>query len=332
MLPNRLYIAASLMSALLLGSCSEDENITQNNTIRFRVIKPEQMGTRAEVTEVGDVSPGFWLHVSNDDGDYINEFALYDWNTGEVTLSKDYTWPDGELTFAAYCDGQSMMLTSPEGPDGGIHLDTRNGDSDYVVAYTKLLGDTVKEGVVNLEFKHILAYAEIYYKAAAHAADDPNYYNTYITACVLAGVAPRGTFYPKSLVDPNTQAWVMDELSSEDNDSNFEYSFLNGERGVWVEPTTEPQHLINTSIDCYNLCVIPGKYMMAVSYEITSTNPNAKPESTRAMTAYDYYNKSGTVTLVGGRRNALIIDLSGNQVSGGNDNDDPSAPDNPEAD
>lgn len=329
--PLRLFMAATLLATLSLASCSEDDEAPQGTSIGISVVNPDQMETRAQVSTIGDVSPGFWLQVTNDKGSYIDEFALYDWRSGKVTLSDDFLWPDGEQTFVGCCDGQSMMLSSPLDSQGGIHIDSHNGDQDYVVAYAKVSKEETTNGTVNLQFHHVLAYANIYYMAAEHAADDPNVYTTTITDCTLYGVYPLAIFNPVSLVDNSVKAWTSDtDNPMGESYHSHSYSFIN-QQEVTVYPTSEPQYLKDGSQTPYELCVIPGEYTLKVTYRINSSNPNAKAE-TRAMTGTETYSKTAKVTLVGGAINSLIIDLSGKEISGGNDNDDPSAPDNPEAD
>lgn len=326
-----LFMAATLLA--VLSACSDDVEAPKGSPIGISVVNPDQMKTRAQVSTIGEVSPGFWLQVTNDEGSFIDEFALYDGNTGKVTLSDDFLWPNGEQTFVGCCDGQSMMLSSPLDSQGGIHIDSHNGDQDYVVAYAKVSKEDTADGTVNLEFHHVLAYANIYYMASEHAAGDPYVYDTWLTECTLSGVYPLAIFNPVSLVDRSVKAWTSDTSNPMgEMYHDYSYSFINNQViELYPAPNSEPQYLKDGSMAPYELCVIPGEYTLKVSYRINSSNPSSKA-GTRAMTATENYTKTAKVTLVGGAINSLIIDLSGKEISGGNDNNDPSAPDNPEAD
>lgn len=322
---NYRKIVPLLPLPLLLVSCSDDETVS--NPIYFQVA---DMGTRGVIDKTTEVAPGFWITASNEKGTYIDEFARYN---GQVQLTDTYTWPEGEQTFVAFKYGDAMLPSNPFESDGGIKFLNIDGITDYVCAYKKLSEKESDHGTVTLEFQHIMAYAQLYYRMEGEDTDTKRYS---IVECYLSGKG-HGTFYPSSLAKERT-AWdfTLDAPNQERNESKNFYFFKEGNSFGEV-PYSDTATLLQVGTKGpYELSLIPGEYTMTVRYTLEEGAPyeiGGKNAETRgAKTTTTPFTKTGRVTLKQGHVNALIITLSGSEVPGGNDNNDPSAPDNPEAD
>lgn len=149
------------------------------------------------------------------ESEYIMEGVMAEVSESGVTLNPnaseeenvEYFWPDdgSDIEFYAVADGcgMEMMVNVSDDMIGSYLLNDYLGNGhDILVAGCKLSKQSLTDGYVRLNFKHVMSKVSFEAKVI-----DPTY-NYQITEIVMNGRL-EGYFVPKSLYDITTDPWFF---------------------------------------------------------------------------------------------------------------------------